>query len=94
MKNTFHRPKLLKEWILDIPDGELFILAAYDNQTIVSSSGRFSHSSGATNFTWQQLLDSEFDSHILKIFGNNILQEVKTFIYVASKFNLNNFLTF
>lgn len=94
MKQSYKPPKILKKWTLDISNGELYELFIFDNHTICSAVGRYGHSSGATNFTWQQLLNDEFDSHIIEIFGNNTLQEVKIFIQLKSKFNLSNFLNF
>ncbi|WP_227554477.1 hypothetical protein [Acinetobacter modestus] len=44
-------PRVVREWILDDPDGELYVAFITLDKKVWSTSGRYAHSSGSTSTT-------------------------------------------
>ncbi|MFM2478779.1 hypothetical protein [Celerinatantimonas sp. MCCC 1A17872] len=69
-------PKKLKEWLNDIPDGELYGVYISDDQKVWCACGRFAHSSGAINTSWSDFLAGELNELVTKTMGQHVLHEV------------------
>jgi hypothetical protein len=73
--HNYRTPSKLKEWVNDMPNGELYELAVLDNRTICSSSGRYAHSSGSMSCTWEEFVRGEMHDLVTKTMGEAILAE-------------------
>ncbi len=73
---TYTPPKALKEWKNDIPEGELYTVSIMDNKTVLATTGRFSHSSGAQFVSCQEFKQGKLQSLVEKTMGKTILVQV------------------
>lgn len=80
MGYTYKRPTILREWTLDIQGGELYMLYIRDDQTVVSAVGRYAHSSGSSQCSWDDFLGGKFDDLVIETMGIESLNEAKSFI--------------
>ena len=56
MSYTYEQHTILREWTLDIQGGELYMLYICDDQTVVCAVGRYAHSSGSRDCSWDAFL--------------------------------------
>lgn len=80
MKTQYVPPKALREWVRDIPEGELYGLSVFDDRTVCSAVGRYAHSSGSRSCSWEEFCDGNLDELVLKTQGQQTLGEVKAFV--------------
>lgn len=81
MKNPRYRPpKILKQWVHDIPDGELYELMVFDNGSVCSACGRYAHSSGSTTCTWGEFVEGKMHDLVARTVGHQALNEAITFV--------------
>ena len=78
--NGYRPPIVLKKWVNDIPDGELYKLMIFDNYTVCSASGRYAHSSGSMFCTWERFIEGDMNSLVIESMGEEVLTEAKLFI--------------
>jgi len=76
----YQSPKKLREWINDIPDGELYEVYVSDDKKVWCTSGRFSHSSGAANTSWSGFLSGELNDLVAKTMGQDIFNELTSYL--------------
>jgi len=80
MTHTYQQPKVLREWALDVPNGELYQCLVYDNGSVCSAVGRYAHSSGSSTCTWAQFLAGSLNDTVGKTMGAQTLSEALAFV--------------
>ena len=80
MAHTYRQPAALREWTLDVPNGELYQLFVYDNETVCSAVGRYAHSSGSSACSWHQFLTGSLNDAVRKMMGTQTLDEALAFV--------------
>ena len=73
-------PSILKKWVNDVPDGELYETFIQDDNSVWSATGRYAHSSGSVNVTWEEFKAGKIDDLIKTTMGNDVLEEMHKFI--------------
>lgn len=79
-KEKYTPPKKIKEWINEIPDGELYEAYISSDQKVWCTSGRFAHSSGASSASWSGFLSGELNELVCKKMGQEVLNEIITYL--------------
>lgn len=79
-REKYNPPVKLKEWINDINDGELYGAYVSSDQKVWCTSGRFAHSSGASNTSWAGFMSGELNDLIIKTMGQAVLNEMIIYI--------------
>ncbi|KKO03974.1 hypothetical protein LCGC14_0088630 [marine sediment metagenome] len=79
-KENYQVPKKIREWIIDIPDGELYEVYISSDQKVWCTTGRFVHSSGSANATWAGFLSGELNELVLKTMGQEVLSEIISYL--------------
>ena len=85
MTHSYKPPKVLREWTLDVPGGELSQLFVFDNLTVCSAVGRYAHSSGSRTCSWSEFLAGTLNGVVKDKMGSSVLGEALTFIQGASR---------
>lgn len=85
MVNTYVPPKILREWVNDVPNGELYNLYVFDDGRVCSAVGRFAHSSGSTTCSWSDFLTGSLNDLVQRTVGSNALAEARAFVAVLTK---------
>lgn len=73
---SYRQPVKLAEWKNDIPNGELYFVIIYDNRTVISSCGRYSHSSGSQQVSWDGFLKGDMNDLVKQTMGLNVFNDV------------------
>ena len=79
-KSDYRPPRTLKEWLNDIPDGELYGLTVFDNQTVCAWCGRYAHSSGSAYCTWTAFIENELHGVVVATMGKHVLDQALSFV--------------
>ncbi|MEG2883810.1 MAG: hypothetical protein RR884_04395, partial [Acinetobacter sp.] len=69
-------PRVIREWILDDPEGELYVAFITSDQKVWSASGCYAHSSGSTSTTWSGFLSGDLNDLVRKTMGQKVLDEM------------------
>ncbi|MEN4983739.1 hypothetical protein [Acinetobacter modestus] len=69
-------PRTIRKWVLDNPEGELYIAFITSDQKVWSASGRYAHSSGSTSTTWSSFLAGDLNELVRRTMGKNVLEEM------------------
>jgi hypothetical protein len=69
-------PGVVREWILDDPDGELYVAFITSDKKVWSTFGRYAHSSGSTSTTWSSFLAGDLNELVRRTMGKNVLEEM------------------
>ena len=69
-------PRFVREWILDDPDGELYVAFIASDKKVWSTSGRYAHSSGSRSTTWSSFLAGDLITLVRRTMGQNVLEEM------------------
>ena len=69
-------PRVVREWILDDPDGELYVAFITSDKKVWSTSGRYAHSSGSRSTTWSGFLAGDLNELVRRTLGKNVLEEM------------------
>ena len=72
----YEPPKVLKEWRIDEPGTELYLVIIYADRTVLSASGRYAQGSGGTFVSWEEFLAGELQAVVRETMGEQILTEV------------------
>lgn len=81
MKNpNYQPPKVLKKWLNDVPDVDLYELFVLDNGIVCATCGRHAHSSGSTTCTWRNFLEGDMNDLVERTVGQLALVEALTFV--------------
>lgn len=88
MAPTFKRPNILARWARDIPGTELYELIVFDDLTVVSAAGRYSHGGGSMADSWAGFMAGGLDKIVLATIGEPALMEAKDFVRVRMVGNL------
>ena len=80
MAHTYQPPMALREWTLDVPDGELYQLFVYDNESVCSTVGRYAHSAGSSMCSWRQFLTGSLNDAVRNTLGAQTLDEALAFV--------------
>ncbi|EOR05746.1 hypothetical protein [Acinetobacter genomosp. 15BJ] len=75
-KQQYQAPSVIREWILDDPEGELYVASITSDQKVWSGCGRYAHSSGSTSTTWSGFLVGDLNELVLKTIGQKVLDEM------------------
>ncbi len=84
MNTKYVPPKKLREWMNDVPNGNLYSLFVLDNGSVWSASGRHAHDSAAMSCAWQEFLDGKIDAPVLKTMGPDVLSGAKAYVATLS----------
>ncbi|MCH7387615.1 hypothetical protein MMO39_09920 [Acinetobacter modestus] len=68
--------RVVREWILDDPDGELYVAFIASDQKVWSASGSYVHSSGSTRTTWSGFLARDLNELVRRTMGKKVLEEM------------------
>jgi hypothetical protein len=79
-QSKYQPPKKLREWVNDIPDGELYTVYITDDSKVWCTSGRYAHSSGASNTSCPEFLSGELNELVIKTMGQVVLNEITSHI--------------
>ncbi|EPF74355.1 hypothetical protein GCM10025882_14840 [Acinetobacter gyllenbergii] len=60
-KQQYQAPRVIREWILDDPEGELYLASITSDQKVWSACGRYALSSGSTSTTWSDFLAGDLN---------------------------------
>jgi hypothetical protein len=77
---AYQMPKVLKRWVLDVPDGDFHELNLQADDRVCMASGRFAHGSGSASCTWADFLAGEMNALVTAKLGAEVLEEARTFI--------------
>ena len=75
-KQQYQAPRVIREWIQDDPDGELYVAFITSDKKVWSTSGRYAHSSGSTSTTWSGFLAGDLNELVRRTMGKNVLEEM------------------
>ena len=73
-------PKKIREWVNDIPGGELYAVYVSDDKKVWATSGRYAHSSGARSASWNEFLSGQLHEVVTKTMGEDVLNEVVSYV--------------
>lgn len=79
-KSDDHPPRTLKEWLNDIPNGGLYGITVFDNQTVCTWCGRYAHSSGSASCTWTAFIEGELHGVVVETMGKDVLDRALSFV--------------
>ena len=68
--------RVIREWILDDPEGELCVAFITSDQKVWSAFGRYAHSSGSISTTWSGFLSGDLNDLVRKTMGQKVLDEI------------------
>jgi secreted protein with Ig-like and vWFA domain len=74
------KPKILKEWINDIPNGELYVSYITNQEEVICAAGRYAASSVAETVTIDEFVSGKMQDLIVKTMGKIVLVEMLEFI--------------
>ena len=77
---TYSPPQILKKWVRDVPNGDLYELFVQDDGTVWLATGRSAHSSGAKHCSWEHFLAGELDSAAAGAVGTDALAAAKQLV--------------
>jgi hypothetical protein len=80
MTHSYKPPRVLREWTLDIPSGDIYQLFVLDNLTVCSAVGRYAHSSGSRTCSWAEFLDGSLNDLVGDKMGSGVLGEALAFV--------------
>lgn len=69
-------PRTIRKWVLDNPEGELYIAFITSDQKVWSACGRYAMSSGSTNTTWSDFLAGDLNDLVRRTMGQKVLDEM------------------
>ncbi|MGG2097599.1 hypothetical protein ABFY41_08455 [Acinetobacter haemolyticus] len=69
-------PRTIRKWVLDNPEGELYIAFITSDQKVWSACGRYAMSSGSTSTTWSDFLASDLNDLVRTTMGQKVLDEM------------------
>ncbi|WAU76679.1 hypothetical protein [Acinetobacter sp. TR3] len=75
-KKKYKAPRVIREWILDDPEGELYLASITSDQKVWSACGRYAHSSGSTSTTWSCFLAGDLNEVVRTTMGQKVLDEM------------------
>lgn len=75
-KQQYQASRVVREWILDDPGGELYVAFITSDKKVWSASGRYAHSSGSTSTTWSSFLAGDLNEFVRRTMGKNVLEEM------------------
>lgn len=75
-KKKYQAPRVIREWILDNPEGELYVAFITADQNVWSACGRYAHSSGSTSTTWSGFLAGDLNEVVRTTMGQKVLDEM------------------
>ena len=79
-KQQYQAPRVIRKWILDDPEGELYLASITSDQKVWSACGRYAHSSGSTSTTWSSFLAGDLNELVRTTMGQKVLEEMLEFI--------------
>lgn len=79
-KQQYQAPRVIRKWILDDPEGELYLASITSDQKVWSACGRYAHSSGSTSTTWSSFLVGDLNELVRITMGQKVLEEMLEFI--------------
>ncbi|WP_332606376.1 hypothetical protein [Acinetobacter sp. ESBL14] len=75
-KQQYQAPRVIREWILDDPEGELYLASITSDQKVWSACGRYALSSGSTSTTWSDFLAGDLNELVRTTMGQKVLDEM------------------
>ncbi|ERS02536.1 hypothetical protein Q674_12730 [Acinetobacter sp. COS3] len=75
-KQQYQAPRVIRKWILDDPEGELYLASITSDQKVWSACGRYAHSSGSTSTTWSCFLAGGLNEGVRTTMGQKVLDEM------------------
>ncbi|NAR99923.1 hypothetical protein [Acinetobacter haemolyticus] len=75
-KKKYQAPRVIREWILDDPEGELYVVYITSDQKVWSACGRYAHSSGSASTTWSDFLLGDLNELVRTTMGQKVLDEM------------------
>ena len=75
-KQQYQAPRVIREWILDNPEGELYVSFITADQKVWSACGRYAMSSGSTSTTWSGFLSGDLNELVRETMGQDVLEEM------------------
>ena len=75
-KQQYQAPRVIRKWILDDPDGELYVASITSDQKVSSACGRYAISSGSTSTTWSGFLAGDLNELVRTTMGQEVLEEM------------------
>ncbi|ENX42544.1 hypothetical protein [Acinetobacter sp. NIPH 2100] len=75
-KQQYQAPIVIREWILDDPEGELYVASITSDQKVWSACGRYAMSSGSTSTTWSGFLAGDLNELVRTTMGQKVLDEM------------------
>lgn len=76
-KKKYQAPRVIREWILDDPEGELYVVYITSDQKAWSACGRYAHSSGSASTTWSDFLLGDLNELVRRTMGQKVLEEMR-----------------
>lgn len=76
-KKKYQAPRVIREWILDDPEGELYVAYITSDQKVWSACGRYAMSSGSTSTTWSNFLAGDLNDLVRRTMGQKVLEEMR-----------------
>ncbi|MCU4387678.1 hypothetical protein KTH40_08670 [Acinetobacter haemolyticus] len=70
-------PRVIREWILDDPEGELYVVYITSDQKVWSACGRYAMSSGSTSTTWSNFLAGDLNDLVRRTMGQKVLEAMR-----------------
>ena len=75
-KKQYQAPRVIHEWILDDPEGELYLASITSDQKVWSACGRYAMSSCSTSTTWSGFLAGDLNELVRTTMGQKVLDEM------------------
>ncbi|QER40470.1 hypothetical protein F2A31_12465 [Acinetobacter suaedae] len=75
-KKKYQAPRVIREWILGDPEGELYVAYITSDQKVWSACGRYAMSSGSTSTTWSNFLAGDLNDLVRRTMGQKVLEEM------------------
>ena len=78
-------PTSVKEWVIDEPDQEFYLVAIMQDKTVMSACGRYAQGSGSKSVSWESFMSGEMNTLVERTMGKKVLGEVLNELKKRSK---------
>ncbi|MCH7337764.1 hypothetical protein [Acinetobacter sp. NIPH 2699] len=75
-KQKYQAPRIIRKWVLDNPEGELYEAFITSDKKVWSACGRYAHSSGSASTTWSDFLSGDLNELVQRTMGQKVLEEM------------------